>query len=113
MYNQPEVALEKYELTVSRIIKGRGAYICDTGIGQKLLVPYRGHEQRACTLRDTLAFIQRNGMDVEQISQTKEQCIISRDNCEDAYILKALLDSEDDGADVADVNIDEVASDNE
>ena len=54
MYNQPEVALEKYELTVSRIIKGRGAYICDTGIGQKLLVPYRGHEQRACTLRDTL-----------------------------------------------------------
>lgn len=88
MYNQPEVALEKYELTVSRIIKGRGAYICDTGIGQKLLVPYRGHEQRACTLRDTLAFIQRNGMDVEQISQTKEQCIISRDNCEDAYILK-------------------------
>lgn len=42
MYNQPEVALEKYELTVSRIIKGRGAYICDTGIGQKLLVPYRG-----------------------------------------------------------------------
>lgn len=88
MYNQPEVALEKYELTVSRIIKGRGAYICDTGIGQKLIVPYRGHEQRACTLRDTLAFIQRNGMDVEQISQTKEQCIISRDNCEDAYILK-------------------------
>ena len=59
MYNQPEVALEKYELTVSRIIKGRGAYICDTGIGQKLLVPYRGHEQRAGTLRDTLAFIQR------------------------------------------------------
>lgn len=49
MYNQPEVALEKYELTVSRIIKGRGAYICDTGIGQKLLVPYRGHEQRAGT----------------------------------------------------------------
>ena len=30
MYNQPEVALEKYELTVSRIIKGRGAYICDS-----------------------------------------------------------------------------------
>ena len=29
MYNQPEVALEKYELTVSRIIKGRGAYICN------------------------------------------------------------------------------------
>ena len=27
-------------------------------------------------------------MDVEQISQTKEQCIISQDNCEDAYILK-------------------------
>ena len=27
--------------------------------------------------------------------------------------MKALLDSEDDGADVADVNIDEVASDNE
>lgn len=88
MYNQPEVALENYELTVSRIIKGRGAYICDTSIGQKMLVPYRGHEQRARTLRDTLAFIQRNGMDVEQILETKEQCIISRDNCEAAYILK-------------------------
>ena len=88
MYNQPEVALENYELTVSRIIKGRGAYICDTSIGQKMLVPYRGYEQRAGSLRDTLAFIQRNGMDVEQILQTKEQCIISRDNCEAAYILK-------------------------
>ena len=30
-----------------------------------------------------------------------------------AWEMKALLDSEDDGADVADVNIDEVASDNE
>ena len=68
MYNQPEVALEKYELTVSRIIKGRGAYICDTGIGQKLLVPYRGHEQRACTLRDTLAFIQMTVVLEEQNS---------------------------------------------
>ena len=28
-------------------------------------------------------------------------------------LVKALLDSEDDGAEVADVNIDEVASDNE
>ena len=88
MNNQPEVALEKYELTVSRIIKGRGAYICDTGIGQKLLVPYRGHEQRAGTLRNTLAFIQRNGMDVEQISQTKEQCNKTPDNCHNAYKIK-------------------------
>lgn len=76
-------------LTVSRIIKGRGAYICEhRHRAEAARARTRGHEQRACTLRDTLAFIQRNGMDVEQISQTKEQCIISRDNCEDAYILK-------------------------
>ena len=42
MYNQTEVALEQYELEVKKIVKGRGAYICDTNKGVKMLMPFRG-----------------------------------------------------------------------
>ena len=88
MYNQPEVALENYEISITKIAKGRGVYVCDTNKGQKLLVPYRGHEERAKSLRNVLIYIQRNGMDVEQVALNGEGNVISQDNCETSYILK-------------------------
>lgn len=88
MYNQPEVALEQYELEVKKIVKGRGAYICDTNKGVKMLMPFRGSEERAEAIRKVLEFIKENGMDVEQISLTKEGRIIAMDDAEIKYILK-------------------------
>lgn len=88
MYNQPEVALAKYGLTASQIIKVRGAYICDTGLGKKLLVPFRGSEERAGFIREALTYIRAEGMAVEQILQTLEGTVISQDDSEMKYILK-------------------------
>ena len=65
MYNQPECALDDYELNITQISKGRGSYLCDTSDGQKVLVPYRGFETRAQELRDA-----------EQIQLKKDGTII-------------------------------------
>lgn len=88
MYNQPEVALAMYGLSVGQITKGRGAYICETDKGLKLLMPYKASEERAVFLRDILKFIQDKGMPVEQIVETKESGVLSKDDTETKYILK-------------------------
>lgn len=88
MYNQPEVALERYELKPEQITKGRDAYICETDIGTKLLVPYKGSEERARFLREIMMFIQAQGMPVEQILETKDGTVLSKDDSETNYILK-------------------------
>ena len=53
--------------------------------------------------------------DVLKIGQEVEAKVVefNEDDKKISLSMKALLDSEEDGADVADVNIDEVASDNE
>lgn len=88
MYNQPECALDDYELNITKISKGRGSYLCDTPDGQKVLVPYRGFETRAQELRNILIFAKEQGIDAEQIELKKDGTIISKDNCEAGYILK-------------------------
>ena len=88
MYNQPEVALEQYELKVEQITRGRGAYICGTDVGTKLLVPYKGSEERARFLREIMMFLQAQGMPAEQILETKEGTVLSKDDSETNYILK-------------------------
>ena len=88
MYNQPECALDDYELNITQISKGRGSYLCDTSDGQKVLVPYRGFETRAQELREILIFAKEHGIDAEQIQLKKDGTIISKDNCEAGYILK-------------------------
>lgn len=92
MYNQPEVALAKYDLSAGQITKGRGAYICQTNLGTKLLVPYKGSEERAQLLREIMAFLQEQGMPVEQILATTEGTVLSKDDSETNYILKDCLE---------------------
>lgn len=88
MYNQPEVALAKYDLAAGQITKGRGAYICETDLGTKLLVPYKGSEERARLLQEIMAFVQEHGMPVEQILETVDGTVLSKDDSEMNYILK-------------------------
>lgn len=88
MYNQPEIALAKYQLEAGAITKGRGAYICETSVGKKLLLPYRGSEERADFLRKILSYVREQGMPVEQLLTTGEGTVLSKDDSETRYILK-------------------------
>ena len=72
LYNQSEALLEQYDLDIKQITKGRGAYICDTSQGMKLLMPFRGSKERAAFLREVLQYLQEEGVGTEQICLTKE-----------------------------------------
>ena len=72
MYNQSEALLEQYDLDIKQITKGRGAYICDTSQGLKLLIPFRGSKERAAFLREVLQYLQEEGIVAEQVCLTKE-----------------------------------------
>lgn len=88
MYNQPEVALTKYDIEVKSIVKGRNSYICDTDKGQRLLLPYAGSKERVELLYDILREIKNKGMEVEQIYKTIDGEFKSEDESGTDYILK-------------------------
>lgn len=87
MYNRPEQVLEKYELEVTSVSRGRESYICDTDKGQKLLKEYRGSMERAEFLMKMLEHLQMRGMCVETVNRTKEQTPIAVAEDEMKYIL--------------------------
>lgn len=88
MYNQPETILEQYDLEIKQIVKGRGAYICDTDQGQKLLMPFRGSKERGAFLREVLQKLSRQGFAIEQICVTKEGEAVAVDESGTRYWLK-------------------------
>lgn len=91
MYSQPEDIMEKYDLTVEQITKGRGAYICNTNQGMKLLMPFRGSKERAEFLRVFLKYMQEAGFLVEQILLTHEGDPLAEDESGEKYILKDMF----------------------
>jgi CotS family spore coat protein len=88
VYNQPEAILEQYDLEVSQITKGRGAYICDTDQGEKLLVPFRGSAERAAYLCGILMALKEEGFPAEQICVTREGAAVATDDSGVRYWLK-------------------------
>jgi CotS family spore coat protein len=88
VYNQPEAILEQYDLEIRQITKGRGAYICDTDQGVKLLVPFRGSAERGEYLRQILRALQEQGFPAEQICVTKEGAAVAEDDSGGRYWLK-------------------------
>ena len=91
MYNQPEIILEQYDLEIKQMTKGRGAYICDTGCGRKLLVPFRGSKERAAFLREILQELDREGFPAEQVYITKNGEAVAEDEYGMRYWLKDLV----------------------
>jgi len=47
VYNRENQILEQYPFEVKQTVKGRGALICDTDKGLKILKEYRGSKGRA------------------------------------------------------------------
>lgn len=91
MYNQPELILEQYDLEIKQITKGRGAYICDSSQGLKLLMPFRGSKERAAFFREVLQELKEQGLAVEQISVTKEGESVAVDESGTRYWLKDMI----------------------
>lgn len=89
MYNRENLILEQYPFEVKQTAKGRGALICDTDEGLKILKEYRGSEGRADFLYCLLQFLKNHGQErVDCIVRTKEDKTIARDVDGTAYILR-------------------------
>lgn len=81
--------LESYDLQVLRTYKGRGALICETDQGLKILREYAGRESRVDFQDRLLTRIKAAGMDgVDSYVRNKENQILSADRMNHTYILK-------------------------
>ena len=91
VYNQSEAILQQYDLEIKQISRGRGAYICETNEGTKLLAPFRGSKERATFLREVLMRLKEYGFAAEQISLTKEGEAVATDEMGMRYWLKEMV----------------------
>ncbi len=79
MYNQTEAILSQYELEIHEVKKGRGTYICDTDKGMKLMVAFRGSNEKGMVLKELLEQLLINDFPVEQIMLNKNDEVVTRD----------------------------------
>ena len=66
-------------MEIHEVTKGRGAYICDTSQGMKLLVEFRGSNEKGEFLKEFLSQLNAHGFIVEQISGNKNDAVITED----------------------------------
>lgn len=93
MYNRENLILEQYPFEVKQTSKGRGALICSTSEGLKILKEYRGSEGRADFLYRLLCFLAEQGQaHVDCIVRTKEEKTLARDIDGTAYIVRDWYD---------------------
>lgn len=93
MYNRENLILEQYPFEVKQTSKGRGALICDTDKGLKILKEYRGSEGRADFLYSLLQFLKNHGQErIDCIVKTKDAKTIARDVDGTAYMVRDWYD---------------------
>ena len=96
MYNQTEAILSQYEIEIHEVTKGRGAFICDTNKGRKLLLPFRGSKEKGKQLRQFLLSLEENAFSVEQIELTgKEEAVAEDEYTGERFILKSYMAGEE------------------
>ena len=89
VYNRENLILEQYPFEVKQTAKGRGALICETDKGLKILKEYRGSEGRADFLYNILQFLKNHGQEgVDCIVKTKEDKTIAKDIDGTVYIVR-------------------------
>ena len=89
MNDRALAVLEKYDIEVLRSWKGRGAILCETKTGIKILKEYRGSEERLRIQQQLLKNIKENGFsNVEQILASKEGSLLVKDEDLNSYCLK-------------------------
>ena len=88
LYNQAEQLMEQYPLTVTETAKGRGALICITECGEKILKEYKGSAVRAEILHDVAEYLNKAGIKTDGIIKTTEGAFLSGNAEEGFYLLK-------------------------
>ncbi|MBR3811758.1 MAG: phosphotransferase [Agathobacter sp.] len=89
MYNQTEAILSQYEMEINEVIKGRGAFICNTNKGKKLLLPFRGSKEKGKMLWNFLRELKESGFEVEQIELNKDTEAVTEDEyTQERFLLK-------------------------
>lgn len=82
--------LEKYDIEVLRLWKGRGAFLCETRTGIKVLREYKGSITKLGLQRELLFHIKENGYKaVEEIHLTKEGELVVKEDEFTSYYLKS------------------------
>lgn len=93
MYNQTEAILSQYEIEINEVTKGRGAFICNTSKGEKLLVPFRGSKEKGKMLLEFLKELKESGFEVEQIERNKNAEAVTEDEyTQERFLLKDYVD---------------------
>lgn len=89
MNDRAEGLLDRYDLEVNRTWKGRGAILCDTKQGLKILKEYNCPREKVL-MQDTLLthIREAGGLCVEGIVRNKEGECLTIDQDQTAYILK-------------------------
>lgn len=81
--------LDNYEFNVLRTYKGRGAIICETERGLKVLREYRGTEDRIARIDEVLRKVRESsGFLLDVYEKNKEGSYICRDREQNCYIVK-------------------------
>ncbi|NLZ80586.1 MAG: CotS family spore coat protein [Clostridiales bacterium] len=80
--------LEQYDLKVIRVGRGRGAVLCETNTGSKLLKVYTGSVQRLTFEDEVLNHINENGGFVDGFVRNKSNKLLSIDTDGTRYVLK-------------------------
>lgn len=96
--------LDKYDIEVLRSWKGRGAILCETKTGVKILKEYKGRSNRLLLQQKLLQTIKENGYPhVEEILCTKEGELMVKDEDATSYYLKEYVQGKEcNGRDLAD-----------
>ena len=89
MNDKAVMVLEKYDIEVLRSWKGRGAILCETKTGIKILKEYKGSPEKLAIEKQLQQKIKEQGFqEVEEILPTKEGELIAKDEDMVSYYLK-------------------------
>lgn len=93
MNDKAVALLEQYDIEVTRVRKGRGAYLCDTREGVLVFKEFAGNESRLMLQERLLRHIQeQNQVKVDTLIPTKEGTLFVKDRDGIRYILKTYFE---------------------
>ena len=88
--------LEKYDIEVLRSWKGRGAILCETKTGIKILKEYKGSPERLLIQHQMLKEMKERGVcNIEEILLTKEGEVLVKDEEMNSYYLKEYFEGKE------------------
>lgn len=91
MYPQKEQLLEKYDIEVTSVAKGRGTIIAETNRGRVILMEYRGSREKLPELAKVLEYLKSWDEGVEQLIPNAEGEYLTTDTEGVRHLLKTYV----------------------